>query len=211
MKKKLKPILLTGIAVLVPMGLTIYIFFFLISIMDAILLIIPSNFHPDELIGFHIPGLGFIIIFILTLLIGLVTNSYLGKKFIDWGENIIDKIPVVRNIYKPTKQLVDSLVSNGMKNFNRVVMIEFPRKGVYTIAFVTGHAGGEVKGRIGSDYINVYVPTTPNPTSGYFLIVSEREVINLDMTVEEAFRMIISIGLVVPETECYKKVSIGAN
>jgi uncharacterized membrane protein len=141
----------------------------------------------------------------------LVTNSYLGKKFIDWGENIIDKIPVVRNIYKPTKQLVDSLVSNGMKNFNRVVMIEFPRKGVYTIAFVTGHAGGEVKGRIGSDYINVYVPTTPNPTSGYFLIVSEREVINLDMTVEEAFRMIISIGLVVPETECYKKVSIGAN
>lgn len=198
MRKKIKKVFLTGIAVLIPIGVTIYIFFFLISVMDNILEIIPADRHPDELIGFHIPGLGVIIILILTLLIGLITKSYFGKKVIAWGENFFNTIPIIRNIYQPTKQLVDSLFGGGMKNFSRVVLVEFPRKGVYTIAFVTGQAGGVME-KIGVDYINVYVPTTPNPTSGYFIFVSERELINLDMTVEEAFRMIISVGLVAPE------------
>lgn len=199
MRKKIKKVFLTGVAVLIPIGVTIYIFFFLISVMDNILEIIPADLHPDELIGFHIPGLGVIITLILTFLIGLITKSYFGNKVIAWGENFFNTIPIIRNIYQPTKQLVDSLFGGGMKNFSRVVLVEFPRKGVYTIAFVTGQTSGCITEKIGGDYINVYVPTTPNPTSGYFIFVSERELIGLDMSVEEAFRMIISVGLVAPE------------
>ena len=201
LSKKIKQICLTGIAVLIPIGVTVYIFFFLISLMDKILSIMPADYHPDTLIGFHIPGLGVILILFFTLLIGLTTKSYIGKKTLDWGESLVRKIPIVRNIYQPTKQLVDSIFSGSMKNFNRVVLLEFPRKGVYTIAFVTGYVGGEIQEKIGEHCLHVYVPTTPNPTSGYFLIISEREVINLDMTVEEAFGMIVSMGLVIPERE----------
>ncbi len=208
MRKKIKQIFLTGIAILIPIGVTIYIFFFLINLMDNILAIMPEQYHPDVLIGFHIPGLGVIIILLITFVIGLVTKSYFGKKVFAWGDHVVNKIPVVRNIYKPTKQLVDSLFSGGVKDFNRVVLIEFPRKGVYTIGFVTGLTRGEVRDRIGEECINVYVPTTPNPTSGYFVMVSEREVTNLDMTVEEAFRMIISIGLVT--SECIPAREAGA-
>jgi uncharacterized membrane protein len=210
MRKKIKQVLWTGIVAVIPIGVTVYIFFFLISMMDSILAIIPEHYHPDVLIGFHIPGLGVILIILLTFLIGLITKSYLGKKVIDWGENLVNKIPVVRNIYQPTKQLVDSMFTGGVKNFNRVVLIEFPRKGVYTIGFVTGLARGEIRERIGKDCINVYVPTTPNPTSGYFVVVAERELINLDMSVEEAFRMIISVGLVVPEHGAAGKVTTGS-
>lgn len=207
MRKKIKKIFFTGIAVLIPIGVTLYIFFFLISVMDNILAIMPEHLHPDALIGFHIPGLGVIVTLILTMLVGLITKSYFGKKIIDWGEGLFNKIPIIRNVYQPTKQLVDSLFSGGVKNFNRVVLIEFPRKGVYTIAFVTGIAKGEVRDIIEEECINVYVPTTPNPTSGYFIVVPEKEVINLNMTVEEAFRMIISIGLVVPDRSVLQKLN----
>ncbi len=208
MRTKLKSIFLTGIVVLIPIGVSIYIFFFLIAMMDHILAFIPDSLHPDTLLGFHIPGLGVMVTIILTLSIGLITKSYFGNKVILWGESMFNRIPVLKNIYQPTKQLVDSLFSSGAKNFNRVVLVEFPRKGVYTLAFVTGFSGGEVRQKIGEDCINVYVPTTPNPTSGYFIIVPEREVFNLDMTVEEAFKMIISIGLVAPENSVQPKIGI---
>ncbi len=197
--RKVKQVCLTGIAVLIPIGVTVYIFFFLISLMDSILAVMPSRLHPDTLIGFHIPGLGVILILLITLVIGLITRSYFGKRILDWGEALLKRIPVVRNIYQPTKQLVDSLFGSGMKNFNRVVLLEFPRQGLYTIAFVTGHVRGECRDKIGEHCLQVYVPTTPNPTSGYFVIVRESEVINLDMSVEEAFGMVVSLGLVVPE------------
>ena len=197
--RKVKQACLTGVAVLIPIGVTVYIFFFLISLMDSILAVMPAQYHPDQLIGFHIPGLGVILILLLTLIIGLITRSYFGRKVLDWSEDLLRKIPIVRNIYQPTKQLVDSLFGSGMKNFNRVVLLEFPRQGIYTIAFVTGEARGECREKIGEKCLQVYVPTTPNPTSGYFVIVREQDVTYLDMTVEEAFGMVVSLGLVVPE------------
>ena len=208
-RRKIKQVCLTGIIILIPIGVTVYIFFFLISLMDSILAIMPAKYHPDALIGVHIPGLGVILILLLTLLIGLITKSYLGKKILEWGEGLVRKIPVARNIYQPTKQLVDSLFGGGKKNFHRVVLIEFPRKGMYTIGFVTGKAGGEIREKIGEDCLHVYVPTTPNPTSGYFVVVCESDLISLDMTVEEAFGMVVSLGLVIPERDIARKADFG--
>ncbi|MFB3924557.1 MAG: DUF502 domain-containing protein [Syntrophales bacterium] len=205
MRKRINNIFLTGVAVVIPIGVTLYIFFFLIGIMDNILAIIPAGIHPDKLLSFHIPGLGVIFTLLLTFVVGLITQSYFGNKLVGWGVGIFNKIPVVRNIYQPTKQLVDSLFSGKGRNFRRVVLVEFPRKGMYTIGFVTGLSRGEVQRKTSEDSLNVFVPTTPNPTSGYYLMVPEKEVVDMDMTVEEAFRLIISIGLVVPRESVPEK------
>ncbi|HPL62893.1 MAG: DUF502 domain-containing protein [Syntrophales bacterium] len=205
MRKQLKKIFLTGLAVVVPVGVTIYVLIFLIGLMDNILAIIPSGIHPDRLLSFHIPGLGFIFTMILIFMAGLVTQSYLGGKVVSWGQDVFNRIPVIRNIYQPTKQIVDSLFSGKGRNFRRVVLVEFPSKGLYTIGFVTGLARGEVQEKTSEDCINVFVPTTPNPTSGYYLMIPEKSVVDLDMSVEEAFRLIISIGLVEPSEALKRK------
>jgi len=189
---------LTGLAVVVPIGVTIYILFFLIAMMDGFLAIIPAAIHPDRLLGFHVPGLGVLFTILLIFFIGLVTRSWVGNRVVRLGERIFSGIPVVRSIYQGTKQLVDALFTAKAGSFKQVVLLEYPRKGVYTVGFVTGPAtGGALDPDVGN-YLNVFVPTTPNPTSGYYLLVPEREVIRTDMTVEEAFKLIISGGLVAP-------------
>ncbi len=199
MRKKIKNIFLAGFAVVIPVGVTIYILFFLIAIMDSFLAVLPDGLHPDEVLGFHVPGLGLIFTLLLIFLAGLVARSWFGHKMVSMGERIFGRIPVVRNIYQATKQLVEAIFSGKAKNFRKVVLIEFPRKGVYTLAFVTGPSMGEPRGKAAAGCLNVFVPTTPNPTSGYYLMVPEEDVTNLDMTVEDAFKVIISGGLVVPE------------
>jgi uncharacterized membrane protein len=206
MRKQIKKIFLTGIAVVIPVGVTIYVLIFLIGLMDNILAIIPSGIHPDKLLSFHIPGLGFIFTMILIFMAGLVTQSYLGNKVISWAQDAFNRIPIIRNIYQPTKQIVDSLFSGKGRSFRRVVLVEFPSKGLYTIGFVTGLARGEVQEKTSEDCINVFVPTTPNPTSGYYLMIPEKSVVALDMSVEEAFRLIISIGLVEPSQTLKRKL-----
>jgi uncharacterized membrane protein len=198
MQRKIKNIFLTGLAVVVPIGVTIYILFFLIAMMDGFLAVIPEAIHPDKILGFHIPGLGVIFTILLIFFIGLATQSWVGKKVVRIGEKMFGRIPVVRSIYQGTKQLVDALFTAKAGSFKQVVLFEYPRKGVYTVGFVTGNARGDVPAATEGNYLNVFVPTTPNPTSGYYLMVPEREVIQTDMTVEEAFKLIISGGLVAP-------------
>jgi len=198
MRRKIKNIFLTGIAVVVPIGVTIYILFFLIAMMDGFLAILPAAIHPDRLLGFRVPGLGVIFTIVLILLIGLITQSWIGNRVVRMGEKIFSRIPVVRSIYQGTKQLMDALFSARAGSFKKVVFFEYPRKGVYTVGFVTGGARGEFAEKAEENYLNVFVPTTPNPTSGYYLLVPEREVISTDMTVEEAFKLVISGGLVGP-------------
>ena len=198
MRKKLKQIFLTGLAVTIPIGLTFYILFFLIDIMDGLLKIIPVRYHPDTLLGIHIPGLGIIVTLALITIAGLVTRSYVGYKIVQSGEDLVDRIPFVRNIYQAIKKISDSMFMDKRSSFKKVVLVEFPRKGVYTIGFVTGVPSGEIRKKAGQNCISVFLPTTPNPTSGYLIIVPEDELVPMDMSVEEALTYIISVGIVSP-------------
>jgi uncharacterized membrane protein len=198
MRKKIKSVFLTGFAAMIPVGVTVYIIFFLIRTMDNLVKIIPHRFQPDELLGFHIPGLGIIFTLVLMFIIGLITKSYLGRKAVSLGEWIVDKIPFVSGIYKGVKQLVDAIFSDKHRSFRKAVLIEYPRRGLYSIAFVTGDSRGELQEKTGQKHINLFIPTTPNPTSGFYIMIPENDVIPLDMSVEEAFSLIISGGIISP-------------
>jgi uncharacterized membrane protein len=197
-RKSIKGIFLTGVVAIIPVGVTFYIMYLIIGMMNSLVKVIPAKFHPDQLLSFHIPGLGVIITLILVFTIGLVTRSYLGKRLVSFGERLVRKIPLVRGIYNALKQLVDAVFSDKGQSFKRAVLIEYPRKGLYSIAFVTGVTRGEVQVKTSQRCVNVFVPTTPNPTSGFYIMVPEVDMMSLDMTVEEAFTLIISGGIVSP-------------
>ena len=205
MKKKLKQIFLTGLAVTIPIGLTLYILFFLIDIMDGLLKVIPIKYHPDTLIGTHIPGLGIIVTLALVFICGLVTTSYVGYKIVRSGEDLVDRIPFVRSLYKAIKQISDNMFMDQRKSFKKVVLVEFPRKGIYTIGFVTGVPSLEVQKKTGQNSISVFIPTTPNPTSGYLVIMPEEELVQMEMSVEEALTFIISVGIITPADHINKR------
>jgi uncharacterized membrane protein len=198
LKNKLKNVFITGLAVIVPIGLTLYILIFLIDIMDNLLKIIPAAYQPEVVLGFRIPGLGVIVTVILIFICGLIGRSYFGHKIVISTEDLVNKIPFVRRIYQSIKQVSDSMFMDRRSNFERVVLVEFPRKGIYAVGFVTGVPGSEIQSKVGQDCISVFLPTTPNPTSGYLVIVSENDLVHLDMSVEEALTFIISIGIVTP-------------
>jgi uncharacterized membrane protein len=201
----LKNIFLTGLAVIVPVGLTVYILVFLIGMMDGLLTFIPQKYHPTTLIGFHIPGLGIIITILLIFICGLMTKSIIGKRIVLYGEALLDRIPIVRSIHMAIKKIVDSMVLYRSRSFKKVVLVEFPRKGAYTLAFMTGEPAYEIHAKTGQRCVSVYVPTTPNPTSGYFIMFPEHEVVQLDMSVEDAFTLIISCGIVNPPERLQKE------
>jgi uncharacterized membrane protein len=195
-KNKLKKIFITGLAIIIPVGLTLYILTFLIDMMDNLLKIIPFRYQPETLLGFRIPGLGVIVTVVLIFVCGLVAKSYLGYKIVSSGESLVDKIPFVRSIYQSIKQVSDSMFADRRSGFKKVVLVEFPRKGIYTVGFVTGKPGPEIQSEVGLTCISVFLPTTPNPTSGYLVIVPEDDLLQVDMTVEEALTYIISVGIV---------------
>ncbi|HOI75355.1 MAG TPA: DUF502 domain-containing protein [Syntrophales bacterium] len=197
MKKKIQQIFLTGLAVVVPVVVTIYVLVFLVRLMDGLLSVVPQRFHPDTLLGVHIPGLGIIFTAILVFLSGLITRSYVGHRLVRTGDRILQKIPFVRGVYRASKQVSDSLIREKGNGFRKVVLVEFPRPGTYAIGFVTGQAAGEIRERIG-EAVSVFLPTAPNPTSGYILLVQERDLVPLEMTVEQAFTLIVSGGMVAP-------------
>jgi uncharacterized membrane protein len=198
MRKSIKSIFLTGIAAIIPVGVTVYILILIIKVMNNLVRIIPYRYQPDQLLPFHVPGLGIVFTVVLIFIVGLVTRSYLGRKLVTLGEVIVDKIPLVRGIYKAVKKLVEAIMSDKSTSFRKVVLIEYPRRGLYSIAFVTGDAKGEVREKTTHNAMNLFVPTTPNPTSGFYIVISESDVIPLTMTVEEAFALIMSGGILTP-------------
>jgi uncharacterized membrane protein len=197
LKKKIKMVFLTGLAVVIPAGLTIYILFFIMDIMDNLLRVIPLNYQPDTLLNFHIPGLGAIVTFILIMICGLVTKSYLGTRLVVFGERLVGKIPFVRSIYQAIKRIADSLFMDKAQSFKKVVIVEYPCRGIYSIGFITGTPNGEVQEKLGS-CVGVYFPHALTPTTGIFAIVPREGLIEVDMSVEEAFTLIISGGIVTP-------------
>ena len=193
-KGHIKRYLITGILVITPIWGTYLIFKTLLTSMENLLGDYASSHFPE----FYIPGLGIIALLIFIFLIGLLTANFVGKKLLDLWERLLKKVPVVSSIYSALKQIVDSFSMQGNGNFSRVVLIEYPRKGVHTIGFVTGASKGEVQDKTKGKVLNVFVPTTPNPTAGFLLLVPEADVISLDMKVEDGMKMIISCGIITP-------------
>ena len=198
-KRILRTNLLAGLLVLMPIVATVYFIHLLISVVDRILLLLPDRFQPDFLLGFHIPGLGLILVLVVVFFTGLIVRNVFGRQIIRMGEAVLTHIPFVSKFYSALKQLVDAIFRTGVRDFKRVVLIEYPRKGVYTLGFVTGVSIGEIQRKTEKRCLNIFVPTTPNPTSGFYLIVPEEDIIPLEMSVEDAFKVLISGGILNPE------------
>lgn len=190
--------LLAGLLVIVPLAITAWVLQLVINTLDQTLLILPAAWQPDKLLGVHIPGFGVILAFVLVLAIGAVASNFLGRKLMRWGDALLNHIPVVRSIYSGVKQVSDTLFSDGGNAFRKALLVQYPRAGCWTIAFQTGAPGGEVAAHLPGEHISIYIPTTPNPTSGFFLIVPRADVMELEMSVDEALKYIISMGVVVP-------------
>ena len=188
----------SGLLVIVPVAITIGVLQWIIGTLDQTLLILPEAWRPDRLIGVHIPGFGVLLTLAILLVTGAVVSNFLGKKIVHWGDQLVSRIPVVRSIYSSVKQVSDTLFSPGGNAFRTAVLVQWPRQDVWTIAFVTGAPGGEVAGYLPGEFVSVYVPTTPNPTGGYFVMLPRRDCIELRMSVDDALKYVISMGVVVP-------------
>ena len=197
--KKLRTIIVAGLLVWIPLGLTIFVIKLLIDLLGQTYLLIPPALRPENLIGFEIPGIGVVVAIIVVLLTGLVTANYFGKRIVESWDSFLDRIPLVRSIYSPLKKFSELVLSDQTQSFSKVLLIEYPRKGIYSLCFQTSKELGEVQNQSGEEMVCVYIPTTPNPTSGYIVLVPQNEVQELKMSVEDALKMIISLGVVVPD------------
>ncbi|MFB0532795.1 MAG: DUF502 domain-containing protein [Desulfatiglandales bacterium] len=198
LRTSLKNCFLTGLLVILPISITVYVIWVLIRGMDAILKYIPAKYLPETYLRVHTPGLGLILVVILVFVVGLLTRNLVGRKIVQFGENIVDRIPLVRVLYAGVKQLLEPLFLQKTNAFKRVALIEYPRRGAYVIGFITGESKGELQNKTSKNMLNVFVPTTPNPTSGFYILIPKDEVILLNMSVEDAFKLIISGGIVSP-------------
>ncbi|MNJ98714.1 hypothetical protein D3C87_164830 [compost metagenome] len=200
----------TGLLILVPLAITLWVLNLIVGTMDQSLLLLPARWRPEAVFGFAIPGLGTILTLLIIFLTGLATRNFIGNRVVALWESILRRIPVFNTIYSSVKQVSDTLFSSSGNAFRKALLIEYPRKGAWTIAFMTGVPGGDVRNHLVGDYVSVYVPTTPNPTSGFFLMVPRVETVELDMNVDEALKYIVSMGVVTPE-HFEKKLIIDPN
>ncbi len=190
--------LLAGLLVLVPLAITLAVLNWIVGTLDQTLLILPGAWHPDKLLGFHIPGFGVLLMLVIVLLMGAIASNFFGKKLVHWGHLLLHRIPIVRSIYSSVKQVSDTLFAENGHAFRKALLVQWPREGVWTIGFLTGVPGGDVVNHLPGDCLSVYVPTTPNPTGGYFVMLKKADCIELKMSVDEALTYVISMGVVVP-------------
>ena len=190
--------LLAGLLVLVPLIITVWVLNWVIGTLDQTLQILPAHWQPDFLLGIHIPGFGVLLALLIVLVIGAVASNFMGRRLVSWWDALLGRIPIVRSIYSSVKQVSDTLFSENGNAFRKAVLVQWPRPGVWTIAFQTGTPGGDVANHLPDDYLSVYVPTTPNPTGGYFVMLKRSDCIELAMSVDEALTYVISMGVVVP-------------
>jgi uncharacterized membrane protein len=200
MRAAVKKYILTGLLVLIPMFLTLWVLLTLFNWTDRVLNLIPRAYRPEVLIGFPIPGLGLILTVAIIFVIGGLVANVIGRKMVATGEKILEKIPFLRWFYFSTKQIIEAVFISGQDSFRRAVLLEYPRRGIYSIGFITGESTGQLGDKI-PDSLTVFVPTTPNPTSGFLIVVPESDTVPLTWSVEEAFRVIISAGVVMPGDE----------
>lgn len=195
---RLRRYLVTGLVLWVPLGITIWVLALIVATLDQTLLLIPQRYRPEAVLGFTIPGLGVVLTFVILLVTGVLTRNFVGQRLVKGWDSILRRIPFVKSIYSGVKQVSDTLFSDTGQAFRKALLIEFPAPGSYTIAFMTGTPSGEIVERLPGDLVSVYVPTTPNPTSGYFLLLPKQKTQELDMSVDEALKYIVSMGVLGP-------------
>src|SRR5450830_1995915 len=190
---------ITGLLVLVPLFITVWVLTTLISTMDSSLLLLPAQWRPEAQFGRAIPGVGALLTLLIIFVTGVIATNFFGKRLILLWEALLGRVPVVKSIYNSVKQVSDTLFSSSGNAFRKALLVQYPREGSWTIGFLTGVPGGDVRNHLQGDYVSLYIPTTPNPTSGFFLMVPRADTIELDMNVDEALKYIVSMGVVSPE------------
>ena len=196
---RLRGYFFAGILVIAPISITVYIAWLFISFIDQkVFSVLPPVYNPETYLPFSIPGIGVVLMLVGLTLIGALTAGYLGKVFLRLSERVLNRMPIVRSIYGAAKQIVETVVSNKSSAFREVALVEYPRKGVWTLCFLTGRTIDQIGDVAGPRLVNIFVPTTPNPTSGFLLFVPESDIRRLDMTVEEGIKLVISTGIVTP-------------
>jgi uncharacterized membrane protein len=194
----MKKYFITGLLIWIPLAITIWVLKLVVDVLDQSLLLMPTALHTENWLGMHIPGLGAILTVLIVFLTGVFATNFFGAQLVELWHEILHRIPVVNSIYSSVKQISDTLFSSSGQAFRKAVLVRWPHQGAWTIAFLTGTPGGDVVNHIPPDCISVYVPTTPNPTGGYFVIVKRSDMVELDMTVDQALKYIISMGVVPP-------------
>ena len=191
----------TGLLIWVPLAITAWVLSLIVGTLDKTLHVLPSAIHPKQTLGIDLPGAGVILTLLIIFITGVLAANFIGQRLVKWWELLLARIPVVNSIYNSVKQVSDTLFSSSGNAFRKALLVQYPREGSWTIAFLTGQPGGDVVTHLKGDYVSVYVPTTPNPTSGFFLMMPKQDVIELDMSVDEALKYIISMGVVAPPSK----------
>lgn len=196
----IKRYFITGLLIWVPLVITGWVLSLIVSTLDQSLRLLPEAIHPEHLVGFPIPGAGAVLTLVIIFVTGLLAANFIGQKLVHWWERLLARIPVVNSVYNSVKQVSDTLFSSSGNAFRKALLVRYPHQNSWTIAFLTGQPGGDVVNHLDEEHVSVYVPTTPNPTSGFFLMVPAKDTRELDMTVDEALKYIISMGVVAPPT-----------
>ena len=197
MMVRIRRYIVAGLLVWLPVGATIVVFTFVLELMDRVLLLIPPSYRPEELLGFRIPGLGVILALTVLVITGMLVANFLGRRLVVNFETLLARIPIVRTVYGAVKSFSELVFSDSNTSFKKVLLIEYPRVGLYSLCFQTSENPPEPESRTGEKIVTVFVPTTPNPTSGVMIFVPHKDVIELDMTVEDALKMVISLAVVI--------------
>ena len=195
----MKKYFITGLLIWIPLVITIWVLKLVVDVLDQSLLLLPTALHTENWLGVHIPGLGAILTIFILFVTGVFARNFLGARLVVLWHEILHRIPVVNSIYSSVKQISDTLFSSSGQAFRKALLVQWPREGMWTIAFMTGTPGGGVVNHLPPDTVAVYVPTTPNPTGGYFVIIPRKDVIELDMSVDQALKYIISMGVAPPQ------------
>lgn len=194
----LKKYFITGLLIWLPLAVTLWIIDFVVTTMDRTLLLLPASWRPEVVFGVHLPGLGLVVSVLLILATGLLARNFLGQRLLRWWEGLVARIPIVNSIYSSVKQVSDTMLAQKGNAFRKVVLVEFPQRGQWTMAFVVGAPGERLGGYFGAEKVTVYVPTAPNPTSGYVIMADPAELRDVDVSVDEAFKFHVSLGVVAP-------------
>jgi len=194
----MKKYIITGLLIWIPLVITIWVLKLIVESLDQVLLLLPPEFRTENWLGIYVPGMGVVMTLVIVLLTGLFATNLIGARLVHFWHEILHRIPVVNSIYSSVKQISDTLFSSSGQAFRKALLVQWPHPGMWTVAFLTGQPGGDVARRLQGDFVSVYVPTTPNPTGGYFVVVARKDVIELDMSVDAALKYIISMGVVPP-------------
>lgn len=209
MFSNLRKYLIAGLLVWLPLAATIFVIRLLLNLMDKTILLIPPEFRPENVLGFSIPGFGIIVGIFILLITGMFAANLFGRRLVTFWESLLGRIPLVRSIYTSVKQVTETIFTANSKSFRKVVLIEYPRKGIWCMGFMTNKGLGVASKSSGQDLMSVFVPTTPNPTSGFIVMLPANDVIVLDLSVEDGFKYIISMGVVIPDDLAKEKLVQG--